>query len=51
MYRYSKTRYPDDHIPPTEEQALEFYKFALEVEERIKEEIGAKAIYLSEFSH
>jgi HEPN domain-containing protein len=38
--KYSETRYPDDYNPPTEEQAREFYKFALEVEEIIKKELG-----------
>jgi HEPN domain-containing protein len=37
--RYSGTRYPDDYNPPTQEQTREFYKFALEVQKKITEEL------------
>ncbi|MDR3124364.1 MAG: HEPN domain-containing protein [Endomicrobium sp.] len=39
--RYSDTIYPGDIWPPTQEEAREFYKFALEVEQKIKKELGA----------
>jgi HEPN domain-containing protein len=45
IYReYSNTRYPCNHEPPTEEQAREFYKFALEVEQKIKKELGVEGM-------
>ena len=36
---YSGTRYPDDYNPPSEEEVKEFYKFAQEVAEKIKQEL------------
>ncbi|MDR1244050.1 MAG: HEPN domain-containing protein [Endomicrobium sp.] len=39
---YSDIRYPGYYNPPTEEQVREFYKFALEVEQKIKKELGVE---------
>ena len=40
--RYSDTIYPGDIWPPKEEEAKEFYKFAQEVEQTIKKELGVE---------
>ncbi|MDR1523443.1 MAG: HEPN domain-containing protein [Endomicrobium sp.] len=37
--RYEKVRYPGDYYPPTEEEAREYYKFALEVKSKIEQEL------------
>jgi HEPN domain-containing protein len=37
---YIETRYPDDYIEPTEEEAADFSKLSREVELKIKRELG-----------
>jgi HEPN domain-containing protein len=37
--RYEKVRYPGDYYPPREEEAREYYKFALEVKSKIEQEL------------